>query len=92
MRWVSRTIDLCKIFQGRWLDDIQNRDNLFHSVSWRECMTNEQMNKIGPSGEDPEFVERGSYTYILIHASLGEELEEFELSQRPQAKQGMFER
>lgn len=83
MRQVSRTINLCKIFQSRWLDNIQNRNNLFHSVGWRKCMANGQISKIGP-GE--EFVERRSPTYILIHASLGEELEELELSQRPQAK------
>ena len=81
-----RTINLCKIFQRRWLGDIQNRNNLFHSVSWHKRMENGRMNKIGPSGENQEFVEWIPHTHILIHASLGEELEELELSQRPQAK------
>jgi len=55
-------------------------------------MANGQMGKIGPSGGDKEFVKLAPCTHILIHASLGKKLEKFELSQSPQAKQGMLKR
>lgn len=49
-------------------------------------MTNGQINEISRSGGDEGYVEQISCTHILVHASLGEELEELELSQRPQTK------
>ena len=55
-------------------------------------MTNGQINEISRSGGDEEYAEQISCTHILVHASLGEELEELELPQCPQAKQGMFKR
>ena len=92
MVWMLLTIYLCKLVQRGWLDNIQNGNYLFRSVSWQVFATNGRISEIGPSKGDKESVEWTSCTHILIHASLGEELEEFKLSECPQAKQGMFKR